>query len=146
MGHVDALSRNPTIGLVHPDEVDMPLQATQSRDSIIVGIRTKLGEKEVDHFELKEGLVYRKMKTGQLALYVPCELENNVIRLIHEKIGHLGIEKCYQPIRFHYWFPLMNDKIETYIHNCIRCIMHTPPTRINERQLQSIPKEPTCND
>lgn len=73
-------------------------------------------------------------------------MENNVIRLIHEKLGHLGVDKCYDQIRVHYWFPSMHRKIESFIKNCIRCIMHTAPTRQNERQLHSIPKEPVPFD
>lgn len=69
-------------------------------------------------------------------------MENNIIRLIHEKLGHLGVDKCYDQIRVHYWFPSMHSKIESFIKTCIRCILHTAPTRINERQLHSIPKKP----
>lgn len=142
MGHVDALSRNPPIGFIQSDDVDMHLQATQSRDQPILNLRNQLESNEVDNYELRDGLVYRKMKNGQLSLYVPLEMEANVIRLIHEKIGHLGVDKCYQQITCHYWFPSIRDKIETFIRNCIRCIIHTPPRRVNERVLHSIPKEP----
>lgn len=146
MGHVDALSRNLPVGFVYADDLDVQIQATQSRDQTIVKLRAFLEEKEDDNFELRDGLVYRKMKAGHLSLYVPSELENNIIRLIHEKIGHLGIDKCYQQIRMHYWFSKMYDKIQTYISNCITCIMHTPPRHINERQLHSIPKIPVPFD
>lgn len=142
MGHVDALSRNPSVGLVQADDVDVQLQATQYRDPLIVNLRTNLEDHDVDKYELSDGLVYRKMEAGHKSLYVPVEMEQSVIRLIHEKIGHLGVDKCYQQIRFHYWFPSMHEKIQIYIQNCIRCIMHTPPRRINERTLHSIPKEP----
>lgn len=142
MSHVDALSRTPQIAHVYEDEIETHLQATQSRDPIILKLRSDLEKHEIEHFELQDGLVYRKMNNNTLALYVPVEMENSIIRLIHEKIGNLGVEKCYKQIRFHYWFPLMRDKITTFIKNCIRCIMHTAPNRINERNLHSIPKEP----
>lgn len=91
MGHVDALSRNSPVGLVSADEVDMHLQATQSRDPLILELRKQLENQNVDKFELQNGPVYRKVKNDQLLLYVPFGMETNVIRLIHEKIVHLGV-------------------------------------------------------
>lgn len=143
MGHVDALSRNhAVVAAITSDEIDIHLQATQSRDPVISALCSRLENEEVDHFELKNGLVYRKTPNGRFALYVPAEMEINVIRLVHEKLGHLGFEKCHDQLRVQYWFPHAQDKIKTYIENCIRCIMHTAPKRINERTLHSIPKVP----
>lgn len=87
-------------------------------------------------------LVYRKLDNNHLSFYVPEELEHNVIQLIHEKIGHLGIDNCYLALRAHYWFPNMKPKIDKYIKNCIKCIMYKKPQRTNERVLHSIPKTP----
>lgn len=143
MGHVDALSRNhPTIAAITVDEVDLHLQATQARDPIVSQLCSRLEKEPVEPFELNNGLVYRKKPNCRLALYVPAEMESNVIRLIHEKIGHLGTDKCHDQIRLHYWFPTMHKKIQTFIQNCVRCIMHSAPPRVNERTLHSIPKEP----
>lgn len=83
-----------------------------------------------------------KDKTGRLQLFVPKEMEENVIRLIHEKICHLGIDKTYDQIRKNYWFENMKPKVESFLKNCIQCIMCSPPARINERNLFSIPKKP----
>ena len=154
MGHVDALSRNLPVSSVfdadlseysldvQSDDIDFYLHATQSRDPKIVQLRTQLEQGEVPNFELENGLLYRKMEPGHCTLYVPAEMQVNVIRLIHEKIGHLGTDKCYDQIRLQYWFPSMRRKIQSFIENCIPCIMHTPPSRINERNLHSIPKNP----
>lgn len=48
MGHVDALSRQ--IGLINGEDIDSRLQATQSRDEIIVKLRGKLEKVYVTHF------------------------------------------------------------------------------------------------
>lgn len=133
MGHVDALSRNHPVGMITSEEVDLHLQATQTRYPVISKLMIDLEKGPVLHFELRNGLVYREMPSKRCALYVSLEMENNVIRLIHEKLGHLGVDKCYDQIRVHYWFPSMHRKIESFIKNCIRCIMHTAPTRQNER-------------
>ncbi|KAI8115048.1 hypothetical protein CVS40_12703 [Lucilia cuprina] len=36
----------------------------------------------------------------------------------------------------------MEQKVERFIRNCIRCIMCSAPARINEHNLYSIPKRP----
>jgi hypothetical protein len=55
--------------------------------------------------------------------YVPNEMEYNIIQTTHDKIGHLGINKTYDDIRSIYWFPVMKEKIQKYIDNCLRCII-----------------------
>lgn len=155
MGHVDALSRivmeAAFVSQENCDywalfgqdvEIDLQLSATQLRDPEIAQIREKLEIGPFPPFEMHNGLVYRRLNDEKLALWVPVEMENNVIRLIHEKIGHLSTEKCYNQIRQNYWFPAMRSKLDNYIRNCLRCVMHTPPSRVNERTLHSIPKVP----
>lgn len=68
-------------------------------------------------------------------------MEQNVIRLIHEKICDLGIVKTCNQIRRNYWFPEMRQKVHKFISNCIRCIMCSAPARINEHNLYNIPKK-----
>lgn len=97
---------------------------------------------EVNGYELVDGLLFRKDKNGKLMLYVPKEMEGNVIRLIHEKIGHLSTEKSYKQIRMNYWFSDMKNKIASYMRNCVKCIVYSAPARINEQNLYSIPKKP----
>lgn len=142
MGHADALSRIPKVALVTPDEVDMCLQIAQSRDPEVKRIVAKLEQGPVKNYDLRDGLLCRVLPPSRRVLYVPTEMEDNVIRMIHEKVGHLAVEKCYNQLRFHYWFPKMYEKVGDFIKNCVRCIMHTAPKRINERILHSIPKVP----
>lgn len=41
---------------------------------------------------------------------------NNVIRVTHEKLGHLTSDKCCTRIKKNYWFPYM----KSYINNIVR--------------------------
>lgn len=93
-------------------------------------------------YEMRDGIVFRKYRRGGLFLYVASEMEDNLIRHVHEKIGHLGMIKCYQQIRMHYWFPYMLEKVGKFIKNCLKCIMYSAPARSNEHNLYPIPKEP----
>ena len=95
----------------------------------------------MDEYELDNGLVFRVDNKGRKQLYVPAELEENIMRLTHEKYGHVGIEKCMQQIKKLYWFPHMKEKLNKFIRNCLKCIYYSGPTRKNERNLYSIEKK-----
>lgn len=43
------------MGMADDDDVDMQLQATQSRDQKILSLRTQLEEQEVEQFDLVDG-------------------------------------------------------------------------------------------
>lgn len=148
MGHVDALSRQVNVvnksidefvGVIMDEDVDFNLQAAQARDDKIKTLRDQLVVGEVTHFRLDSGVVYRESLDDNLALYVPGEMERNIIQKIHEKIGHLGVNKCYDQMRRYYWFPSMKEKIQKYIESCLKCIMHSEPPRVT-RTLHMIPK------
>lgn len=96
----------------------------------------------VNGYVLEDGLVYRSAGDDKLLLYVPKEMEINVIRSAHEKIGHMGVTKCVEQIKMQYWFPKMQDKVEKFIQNCIRCIMYSIPSTSNQKTLHNIPKKP----
>lgn len=147
MGHVDALSRNVSnvVAVITAEEVDFNLQITQGRDQVIKALRDRLEVEPSELFALENGLVYKRINESHLALYVPSEMERNVIQLIHEKIGHLGVNKCFNQIRQHYWFPAMKVKIQKYIDVCLRCIMHSEPPRVS-RTIHMIPKKPVPLD
>lgn len=134
------------VAMVNSDEIDFQLQVTQNRDPTIAKTRERLLEEEMSEYELTDGLVYRKDKNDRRLLYVPAEMEENVIRMIHERIGHQSVDKCRDKIRENYWFPQMRQKVERFIRNCIRCIMHSAPVRVSERNLYSIPKKPVPFD
>ena len=96
----------------------------------------------MDKYALIDGLVYRKMNDQSNLLYVPAEMEENIIRASHEKVGHQSVDKTVAGIRLHYWFPRMHSKVKTHIDNCIKCIAYAAPARITERNLYNIPKKP----
>lgn len=175
MGHVDTLSRshrphpspadNPdrtdqateeaestvnaicrAVASVDVDDASFRIQATQSRDVDICTIREKLEQGPVEGFLLADGLVFRDNPNERPQMLVAVELQDNIIRTIHEKIGHLSVEKTVQKIRDCYWFTDMREKVTVFIRNCVKCIMYAAPVRACERELHSIPKQPTPFD
>lgn len=97
-------------------------------------------------YELSDGLVFKKHASGKLQFLVPQEMEDNIIRLIHEKIAHQSVDKCCEQIKKNYWFPSMKSKVEKFIKNCIKCIIYAAPPRASQRNLHSIEKKPVPFD
>lgn len=74
------------------------------------------------------GVVYRKLKDEEGLFYVPAEMEENIIRSVHEKIGHQSVDKSCNQLKMNYWFPKMQAKVEKFIKNCLKCIICRPYT------------------
>lgn len=98
MGHVDALSRCHSVLILEANSFEQILSIQQDRDANIVKIRDKLKASEDKYFELRESLVYRKNKNQKLLFYIPASMEINVIRICHDDIGHVGIDKVIDNI------------------------------------------------
>lgn len=138
MAHVDALSRNFSVGVVDGSDVDLNIQISQSRDEVIELLRSKLESADIPGYILENGLVFRVNDQRRKQLYVPKEWETNLMRLTHENYGHMGVEKCATQIQKYYWFPNMREKLNKFIKNCLKCIYYSVPPRSNARNLYSI--------
>lgn len=90
----------------------------------------------------EDGLVFRIGSGGQKQLMVPKNLEDNIMRLMHEKNGHFGVEKCTNQIQKYYWFPNIKEKLEKFIKNCLKCIYYSASPRKSDRHLYNIEKKP----
>lgn len=117
-----------TVATIESEDINFQLCAAQARDKEINDLKLRLEEGLVNGYDMVNGVVYKKV--------------NDIIRNIHEKLGHLGVDQVYLKMREHYWFPEMKQKIEKYRKGCVKCIMYTAPHRPNARALHSIPKEP----
>lgn len=142
MPHADALSRNPIVGLVNSDDFNLQLQVTQARDPTIKRLSQSLANAESPSYEMHNGLVYRKCSDGRLLFFVPKEMEQQLIAQVHERIGHFGVDKCYEKMRESYWFPNLKLKTDVYVKNCIKCILYSTPCGPSEHSLYNIPKKP----
>lgn len=146
-GRGEMIHEENIVAMVDNDDIDFRLQITQNRDPNITKIRSRLENGEMDNFRLvNDVLYYHNQKNGLNLLYVPVEMENNIIRATHEKIAHQSTDKCCDQIRMNYWFPNMRSKVDTFISNCIKCIMYATPVRSLNRNLYSIPKKPVPFD
>ncbi|XP_036148576.1 uncharacterized protein LOC114254896 [Monomorium pharaonis] len=139
MKHVDALSRITDVLVVEDNPFEFNLSVCQSQDATIKELRERLEKKEDRDFELRNGIVYRKMGDS-LLFYVPENMESNVIYRYHDSMGHLGLDKVRSIIKSSYWFPNMKRKIENHVQNCLKCIAFSPSSGRVEGFLHCIPK------
>lgn len=139
MKHVDALSRVTDVLIVEENSFEFNLSVCQSQDAKIKELRKQLEQKEDCNFELRNGIVYRKMGDSVL-FYVPENMESNVIYKYHDGMGHLGLDKVRSIVKSSYWFPNMKRKIENHIQNCLKCIAFSPSSGKVEGFLHCIPK------
>jgi len=139
MQHVDALSRISNILVLQENTLEQNLSICQNKDQTICKIKEQLLEKESKFYEMHNGLIYRKTKTGIL-FYVPQSMEANILRIYHDNMGHRGCEKVIEAIMRTYWFPNMKLKVKDHISNCLKCITFSPKYGKHEGLLHSIPK------
>lgn len=56
---------------------------------------------------------------------------NNIIRIYHDEVGHVGIDKTMQGILNMYWFPCMKQHVTEYIQNCVKyMIVNIPSSKL----------------
>lgn len=108
MTHVDGLSRANGILVVEGNSFEANLALCQSRDPTIAALCKELEKRENKFFELRNGLVYRK-NAENLLLYVPVDMETNILYKYHDEMCHIGIEKTCDTIRQNYWFPKLKE-------------------------------------
>ncbi|CAG9830063.1 unnamed protein product [Diabrotica balteata] len=139
MQHVDALSRVSYVLVLEGNTIEQTLALKQSKDTVISDLRKRLEETDHPFFELRNGLVYRKLKDN-IAFYVPESMESAVIYHYHNELGHFGTDKTFEIISKTYWFPKLKFKIGNHIQNCLKCIEFNPKSGKSEGYLHSIPK------
>lgn len=137
MMHVDALSRQVLI--IEDNSLDRNLALRQDNDDTIKDIRVRLETSEDKYYEMRNGLVYRKLE-DRILFYVPCCMEQSILHAYHNEMGHVGPEKTMQNILATYWFPRMKSKVQAHVSACLKCIAYSPKSGKPEGTLHSIPK------
>lgn len=139
MQHVDALSRNLNIMVLEEGSFEQTLALHQIKDETIKALKIKLQKSKDKHFELKDGLVYRK-KDERLMFYVPEAMQSSILKKYHDEVGHTGVDKVFEMITRVYWFPELRLKIKSHIDNCLKCITFNPKSGRKEGFLHPIDK------
>ena len=69
---------------------------------------------------IKDGLLYRK---GMLWIPEDRELIRTILESEHDSkmAGHMGQDKTIELIRWHFWWPKMDERIIDYVRSCPEC-------------------------
>ena len=79
---------------------------------------------------LKSGTLYRRRivdDAEQLQLVLPAAARPQVLRGLHDDMGHLGRDKTLDLVRSRFCWPSMAQDVDTHIRNCERCIKRKAP-------------------
>lgn len=128
----DALSRNPISsndGIVMGISINTDWVACMQRNCPqIEDIRKSLENGEVHNkFVLYKSRVYRSSKE-RWRLYVPTELQIDLIGEAHKEMAHQGVDKTLGRLKENYYFPKMRDEVGKFIRRCINCLYYKVPT------------------
>ena len=79
--------------------------------------------------ELENGLLYRRirLKDHEIDTYqlvVPVAYRKVALELLHDKFGHLGIDRTTSLSCERFFWPRMAEEIRQYIQNCERCLRY----------------------
>jgi len=132
MTHVDALSRH--IMFINAPTLQDKLMQRQMSDERIRDLAESLEYKENKRFVLDNALVYRVYQE-RLLFVVPQIMIGNVIRVYHDKAGHVGVQKTMEGILNTYWFPSMKQKVHEHIQNCVKCLIANCSSEKSEGEL-----------
>lgn len=140
MQHVDALSRCQEIMVIETNTFEENLVICQNRDPKIKRLKEELQNAEHKHYEMRNGVLYKKLDRKSLLFYVPTAMESHVLYRYHDEMGHVGINKVTELIEKSYWFPQLRAKVKNHIENCLKCITFSNKSGRKEGYLHNIPK------
>ena len=101
---------------------------------------------------LERGILYRQIKTDgetKNQLVLPSRLIPDVMRGIHDDIGHPGRDRTLSLLRDRFYWPGMQTDVESWIRNCNRCLRRKTPTNARAPLVSitsSQPLELVCMD
>lgn len=138
MRHVDALSRNPYIGVTNNSLHDQ-IKKAQEQDEGLKAVKEVLSEKPYLDYYLEGDLLYKGLERK---LVVPKNMEMEVIKRVHSN-GHFAKKKMTELINKDYYIKDLSKKLEDFIVTCIPCILGSRKEGKQEGFLHLLEKEDT---
>ena len=74
----------------------------------------------------KQDKMTRVALTGDLQrlLYIPEGIRGQIVRLVHNELGHAGELRTFQAIKARFYWPVMHTDVCNYIKRCGTCQLH----------------------
>ena len=75
----------------------------------------------------KDGILQRCTRS-RTQIIIPKKLRSLILKELHEKMGHLGVDRTLYLARERFYWPHMQSDIEHYIGHVCQCVKRKPPT------------------
>lgn len=83
--------------------------------------------KDYKAFEVKDGLIWTRNRSGEVTLCVPNAYLNGksvrgvILETGHQLVGHYGSQKTIEYVRRWYWWPWMSETVTKFCDSCLIC-------------------------
>lgn len=113
--------------------VQKPLNWAQNAQASDEETRTLIqklnnGQVNASRYVVKNDLLYAKFTpTGEstrLLCYIPKGHRLSLLRIFHDEHDHPGIDKTFDLVIKHFWFPGVRSFAQNYVAHCLVCISH----------------------
>jgi hypothetical protein len=94
-----------------------------------------------DDILYKSILPFRLSKTKNEVIYLPRSMVASLLQACHDDPmsgGHFSIDRTYNKLRKHYWWPNMKYSIKQYIKSCLLCQQYNISRQKKPGRLRSI--------
>ena len=88
-------------------------------------VEAKLLLRQRNQLLWRDGLLWRDTTVEDeevSQIVVPTALQKEVLYQLHDKMGHLGVDRTIDLVKSRFYFPKMNTYISDYISSCDRCV------------------------
>ena len=96
----------------------------------------------VGRYRYSDGTLYLKgpRRQGSQMLVVPVPGGRaDLIRAMHDDLGHKGVFAVYEGLRARFWWPRMREDIQGFIKTCDRCQRRNEQRPVTERRTPEVP-------
>ena len=98
-------------------------------NSELLPIKSKMGKLIMtDGFLHRVSTCHTGRRTQQLVL--PAKFKAVVLKVMHDDVGHLGMERVTDMIRRRFFWPKMSTDVEQYVKNCEECVLRKTVSKI----------------
>ena len=108
-------------------DIGVVLAAMPNKPTVVNQPSLRVLVRQHDRLIVQDGLLYRKVKLCQgeptFQLVLPSVLRPDVLRALHDGMGHQGNERTTQLLRSRVYWPGMYEDVKSYISACSRCAM-----------------------
>ena len=150
---VDARERNEVVVMKLDNSPDLNLAAKfklikdlQREDAVLREIIDKapeLGHEGDSKYALHGGILYKLDGREEPAwkTYVPASIEIDIIKSIHDGLGHSGTDRVMLMVKEHLYIKHVGNKVRKVVSQCLLCQKAKPKNVVYDSELQVILRE-----